>query len=151
MKPRRAIPVLLAVIGMTLIGSGAYGIDWGGAAKSTLKATGSSLAGALGEKFGVPAAAVTSLFDQGLNLEGVVQALLISQSAKTPVSKVSDLLKSNKNDVTAAAESLGVSASAYTQDKVNAVIRDVSGTAGDVKGTVDAVQGTTDLFTKPKP
>ncbi len=148
---RKLTPIsFLVMIALLFLGSPVYALDLGGAATSTLKTTGINLAGSLAEYFGVPASAVTSLFDSGLSLESVVQALLISQSAKTSVSKVSNLLKTKKNDVTAVADSLGVNASAYASDKVNDVISKVSGSAGEVKGTVDAVQGTVDAFSMPK-
>jgi len=74
---RKSTPVVfLALIALLFLGSPVYGLDMGGMAKSTLKTAGSELAGSLAEYFGVPAAAVTSLFESGLSLDSVVQALL---------------------------------------------------------------------------
>lgn len=149
MRKAKITVLFVALLSMACAGSNGAQADWGGLAKSTLKTTGIHLAGSLAEHFGVPAPAVTSLFESGLSLQGVVQALLISQSAKVPVDTVSSLLQAKKNNVAAVATELGVSASAYAQDKVEAVISKVSGTAGQaldaagqVKGTADQLKGT---------
>jgi len=137
------VPVLFLALFSLACASSSTGekTDWGGLAKSTAKAAGSNLAGGLAEHFGVPAAAVTSLFESGLSLQSVVKALLISQSAKVSVDKVSSLLQAKNNDVSAVASELGVSASAYAQDKVEAVVSKVSGRAGQALDSAGQVKG----------
>jgi len=140
MKKAMVPVVFLIVVGFVCVSCASQDTDWRGLGKSTLKATGSHLAGSLAEQFGVPAASVNSLFESGLSLQGVVQALLIAQSAKVSVGEVSSLLGAKRNDVSAVANELGVSASAYAQDKVDAAIRKASGTAGTVLDAADQVK-----------
>ena len=95
------------------------------------KSAGADLVAPLAEKFGVPAEAVSALLGSGLDLEGAVQALLVSQAAGGGLDQVSSLLGSNGNDVAAAASSLGVDASTFAPDKVSAVLGELQG-AGEV-------------------
>ncbi len=114
--------LLTAAVAVAGAPSAGRAAGWGDVAKSV----GMELAAPLAAKFGVPVAAVSALFEGGLSTEGVVQALLISQTSKTPVDKVGSSLEANGNNIDATAKTLGVAPSAYAEDKVSAVLSDVT-------------------------
>ena len=112
---------LLTTAVATAVGPGSSrAAGWGDVAKTV----GMDLAAPLAANFGVPVAAVTALFQGGLTTEGVVQALLISQTSKTSVGKVGSHLESTGNDINATAKALNVAPPAYSEDKVAAVLSD---------------------------
>ena len=122
---RRLFLLMLVLATFSLFGTA--NAQWG----DLVKQTGTNLATQLAQYFKVPVDAVKSLMKTGLSTEGVVQALLISQTSGKSVGKVTKLLNSNGNNIVSTAKSLGVAPKAYTQDKVSKVLQSVSGAAGD--------------------
>jgi hypothetical protein len=113
------------------VAGGKAGAGWGQVAKTVAKDLVTPLAG----HFGVPVAPVSALFQSGLTLEGVVQALLISQASKKSVDQVGSTLGANGNDMDATAKALAVEPSVYSEDKVASVIGEVTGTTGETNGS----------------
>ena len=121
-RPLLVLVLLTAAVAASNGPGIARAAGWGEVAKTV----GMDLAAPLAASFGVPVAAVSALFQGGLSTEGVVQALLISQTSKEPVGKVGSLLESNGNDMGATAKALEVAPSAYSDDKVAAVLSDAT-------------------------
>ena len=83
-----------------------------------------ALAAPLAEQFGVPSASVTQLIKDGVSIESVAQLLLVTDTSKASLDEVTKLYQESSNDVAAVAKELEVAASAYSKDKVEAVIAD---------------------------
>jgi hypothetical protein len=91
-----------------------------------------ALAGPLAEQYGVSGSAVTSLLKSGINLDTVTQLLLVKQAAGKSLDQVTDLYREGGDDVRKAADQLGVAASSYSPDKVNASLDRAKKEAADV-------------------
>ena len=92
------------------------------AARAAIPQSVLALAGPLAQDFGVSSDAVTSLLQKGISLESVTALLLVTQSAKKSLDEVTALYTKNSNDVKKAADQLGVAASKYSPDRVEAAI-----------------------------
>ena len=100
-------------------------------AEAGASATVLALAAPLAEAFGVPASGVTSLLEKGVSLESVTQLLLVNQSSKAGLDKVTELYRGYDNDITKTAEKLDVASSAYSKEKVTAAIDEAKSSARD--------------------
>ena len=115
----------------------------GWAAQAGVADTALALAGPLAQQFGVPVGAVTGLLESGVSLDSVTQLLLISQGSGSDLGAVTDLYTGSGNSVTKTAESLGVAADVYSQDKVSAAIDQATQDA-QAAATQKAVDGAGD-------
>jgi len=98
------------------------------------KSMGPKLVAPLAEKFGVPAGMVESLMESGLSVEGVTQALLVNQASDAGLGEITSMLGDHGNDVSAVADALGVSPSAYGEEAVKSALGDVVGDASGAAG-----------------
>ena len=89
------------------------------------------------------ASGVTSLLESGISVESVTQLLLVNQSSKAGLDKVTELYSDSGNDITKTAEELDVATSAYSKEKVTAAIDEAKSSA-----SADATQTATDEANK---
>jgi hypothetical protein len=97
-----------------------------------------AIAAPLAEHYGVSGSAVTSLLENGLSLESVTQLLLVKESSGKSFDEVTEAYRAQGNDITKAADQLGVAAEKYSAENVSAAIE---------RAKADAVEGATDKAT----